>query len=95
MTDEKIQAATDEEIAEMKEAHFKTHGCPKDWCGWEAYFGPFESRIAADREDLATLRARIAAVEKLHAKEDTDQHGRCRCGRAWPCPTVRALKGEA
>ena len=50
-------------------------------------------RAMAQRDALA---ARLAAVEALHVSDGGKMDPYCRqCGWTFPCPTVRAARGEA
>lgn len=55
-----------------------------------------EARKACEyeaRSDVA--EARIAATLALHVAVEDDEGEYCpTCSTAWPCPTVKALKGE-
>ena len=49
-------------------------------------------------DQLDAAEAKLAAVRALHFGEyvEDDDRNRCfECGDEWPCPTIRALDGEA
>lgn len=51
-----------------------------------------ERAVEAERDDLA---ARIARVEALHVRTVFGYNANCEeCGTYWPCPTIKALRGE-
>jgi hypothetical protein len=49
--------------------------------------------LAADRAKVAEQSARMASVLELHYRV-LDDCGGCRGEWSWPCPTVRAIRGE-
>lgn len=68
----------------------------------------WRARFIETHDNNQTLRARLTAIEKLHQPHTYDDEpdvwycGHCQgsgdpyapAGRTWPCPTIKAVRGE-
>lgn len=88
-------AALDQSAERLTKARHQRRMAEERSKAWSQQYD-YDMRQENERADAA--EARIKAVRKLHAPSEYGCQQECRedhGGIQWPCPTIRALDGEA
>ena len=89
--------ALNDAIRTLRELAEKAAGEPIPFDDFDLYAEVVDGALnaAAERDALAAKVERVRALHFGEYVEDEDQNRCFECGDDWPCPTIRAIDGEA